>query len=145
MKLLFVNKMLVLALMVLILGFSSCSMINILETGTVTITVDESFYSIMGKVEITKDYYIYMDDVYQGMSIGLVPLTLENIPVGIHTFKASNYSLAADSIILKENEGLAKDSKIKLIPYNCVGSITSEITVGVNYVDISVFCTSIVM
>jgi len=142
MKLLFVNKMLVLALMVLILGFSSC---NFTETGTVTITVEESFYSILGKVEITKDYYIYMDDVYQGMSIGLVPLTLENIPVGIHTFKASNYSLAADSIILKENEGLAKDSKIKVIPYNCVGSITSEISVGVNYVDIPVFCNFIIM
>ncbi len=142
MKLLFVNKMLVLALMVLILGFSSC---NFTETGTVTITVDENFYSILGKVEITKDYYIYMDGDYQGMSIGLVPLTLENIPVGPHTFKASNYLLAADSIILKEDEGLAKDSKIKLIPYNCVGSITSEITVGVNYVDISVFCNLIIM
>lgn len=145
MKLLFVNKMLVLALMVLILGFSSCSMINILETGTVTITVEEILYSSLGKVDITTNYYIYMDDVYQGMSIGLVPLTLENIPVGIHTFKASNFSLAADSIILTENEELAKDSKIKVIPYNCVGSISSEITVGVNYVDIPVFCNSITM
>ena len=142
MKLLFVNKMLLLALIVLMVGFSSC---NFTETGTVTITVEEYIYSILSKAEITKDYYIYMDDVYQGMSIGLVPLTLENIPVGIHTFKASNYSLAADSIILKENEGLTKDSKIKVIPYNCVGSMTSEITVGVNYVDIPVSCTSIIM
>ena len=86
-----------------------------------------------------------MDDDYQGMSINLVPLTLENIPVGIHTFKAYNYLLAEDSITLKENEGLTKDSKIKVIPYNCVGSIISEITVGVNYVDIPVFCTSIIM
>jgi len=142
MKLLFVNKMLILALIVLILGFSSC---NFTETGTVTITVEENFNSILSKVEITKNYYIYMDDVYQGMSINLVPLTLENIPVGIHTFKAYNYLLAEDSITLKENEGLTKDSKIKVIPYNCVGSITSEITVGVNYVDIPVFCTSIIM
>jgi len=86
-----------------------------------------------------------MDDDYQGMSINLVPLTLENIPVGIHTFKAYSYLLAEDSITLKENEGLTKDSKIKVIPYNCVGSIISEITVGVNYVDIPVFCTSIIM
>ena len=142
MKLLFVNKMLILALIVLILGFSSC---NFTETGTVTITVEENFNSILGKVEITKNYYIFMDDVYQGTSINLVPLTLENIPVGIHTFKAYNYLLAEDSITLKENEGLAKDSKIKVIPYNCFGSITSEITVGVNYVDIPVFCNIIIM
>jgi hypothetical protein len=143
MKLLFVNKMLILALIVVILGFSSCSFT---QTGTVTITVEEYFGSILSKVEPgEKHYYIYMDDVYQGMSINLVPLTLENIPVGIHTFKAYNYLLAADSITLKENEGLTKDSKITVIPYNCVGSIISEITVGVNYVDIPVFCTSIIM
>ena len=142
MKLLFVNKMLILALIVVILGFSSC---NFTETGTVTITVEENFNSILSKVEPgEKHYYIYMDDVYQGMSINLVPLTLENIPVGIHTFKASNYMLAEDSVNLKENEELAKDSKIN-IPFNCLGSITSEITVGVNYVDIPVFCTSIIM
>ena len=143
MKLLIVNKMLILALIVLVLGFSSC---NFTETGTVTITVEENFNSILSKVEPgEKHYYIYMDDVYQGMSINLVPLTLENIPVGIYTFKAYNYLLAEDSITLKENEGLTKDSKIKVIPYNCVGSITSEITDGVNYVDIPVFCTSIIM
>ena len=143
MKLLIVNKMLILALIVLVLGFSSC---NFTETGTVTITVEENFNSILSKVEPgEKHYYIYMDDVYQGMSINLVPLTLENIPVGIYTFKAYNYLLAEDSITLKENEGLTKDSKTKVIPYNCVGSITSEITDGVNYVDIPVFCTSIIM
>ena len=142
MKLLIVNKMLILALIVLVLGFSSC---NFTETGTVTITVEENFNSILSKVEPgEKHYYIYMDDVYQGMSINLVPLTLENIPVGIYTFKASNYMLAEDSVNLKENEELAKDSKIN-IPFNCLGSITSEITVGVNYVDIPVYCTSIIM
>jgi len=139
--LLLVNKMLLLALIVVMVGFSSCYPFT--ETGTVTISISENF--MLGKVKITKNYYIYMDDVYQGMSVNLLPLTLENITVGIHTFKAANYMLAEDSVNLKENEELAKDSKIKVIPYNCLGTSTVKISAGINYVNIPVFCISIIM
>ena len=140
MKLFLVNKMLIFALIVVMLGFSSCSIMQ--ETGTVTVTVSENFPLI--KAEITKNYYIYVDEVYKGMSIGLEPLTLENIPVGNHTFEAFNYMLGEDSINLKENSELAKDNNAKVIPYSCSGVVTSEIIAGVNYVNIPVYCYSII-
>ena len=140
MKLSLINKIFIFILIVVILGFSSCSTIP--QTGTVTVTISENFPLI--KAEITKNYYIYVDEVYKGMSIGLEPLTLENIPVGNHTFEAFNYMLGEDSINLKENSELAKDNNAKVIPYSCSGVVTSEIITGVNYVDIPVFCYSII-
>ena len=122
------------------LGFSSCAIIE--KTGTVTVTVSENFPII--KTVITKNYYIYVDEVYKGMSIALEPLTLENIPVGNHTFEAFNYILVEDSINLKVNSELAKDTNSKIIPYSCSGMVTSEIITGVNYVNIPVFCYSII-
>ncbi|MEA2020931.1 MAG: hypothetical protein U9N08_00475 [Candidatus Caldatribacteriota bacterium] len=128
-------------IVVMVFGFTSCAYIITPETGTVTISVEESF--IMGKITITKNYYIYMDDVFKGMSIDLAPLTLVDIPVGYHTFKASDYSPAADSIDLKSNEKFQKKPQEKIMPFHCIGSILSEVTVGINYVNIPVVCTGI--
>ena len=140
MKLSLIKKILIFALIVVMLGFSSCSTIP--QTGTVTVTISENFPLI--KAEITKNYYIYVDEIYKGMSINLEPLTLENIPVGNHTFEAFNYMLAEDSINLKKYRELADDGNAKVIPYSCSGVVTAEIAAGVNYVNIPVFCYSII-
>ena len=137
------KKMLILMLIIIsILGFASCTEIIIPETGTVTITVDEN--AILGKVPMSENYYIYMNDVYQGMIFNLVPLTLENVPIGIHTFKASNFAQAMESSNLEKNGTVEKKSKIEIFTLFCSGMITSEISAGVNYVNIPVFCSYIV-
>jgi len=137
-KILFKYLLLTALAIFLFLVLTSCNGVTP-ETGIVTITIDENI--IMGKKMVLAIYYIYMDDVYQGMSIDLEPFTLAAVPVGVHTFVASNYSLAEDSVNLKYQDNLQKEPAEKIvIPLNCYGSVTYEVNTGINYVTIPVYC-----
>jgi len=128
---------------ILLIGFVSCTPLTIPETGTVTITVNEST-TLKNKPPSTSEYYIYMDDVFQDMMFNLVPLTLENIPIGIHTFKASNFALSIESSMLDKKPDIEKKEKMESFTLFCSGMIFQEISSGVNYVEIPVNCTFIV-
>lgn len=137
-KILFKYLLLTALAIFLFLALTSCIGGVTPETGIVTITIDENM--IMGKM-VLPIYYIYMDDVYQGTSIDLEPLTLDAVPVGVHTFTASNYSLVKDSVNLKYQDNLQKELAEKItIPRSCYGSATYEIITGINYVTIPVYC-----
>ena len=96
-KILFKYLLLTALAIFLFLALTSCNGGVIPETGIVTITINENI--IMGK-KMVKTYYIYMDDVYQGMSIDFEPFTLAAVPVGVHTFMARDH-LLGDSVNLK--------------------------------------------
>lgn len=137
-KILFKYLLLTTLAIFLFLTLTSCNGVTP-ETGIVTITINENF--VLGKKMVLPIYYIYMDDVYQGTSIDLEPFTLAAVPVGPHTFTASNYSLAEDSVDLKYQDNLQKEPAEKIvIPLSCYGSATYEIITGINYVTIPVYC-----
>jgi len=137
-KILFKYLLLTTLAIFLFLALTSCNGVTP-ETGIVTITIDENI--IMGKKMTLAIYYIYMENVYQGMSIDLEPFTLAAVPVGVHTFVASNYSLAEDSVDLKCRDNLQKELAEKItIPLTCYGSVTYEVITGINYVTIPVYC-----
>jgi len=138
-KILFKYLLLTALAIFLFLVLTSCNGGVTPETGIVTITIDEN--TIMGKKMVLAIYYIYMDDVYQGTSIDLEPFTLAAVPVGVHTFTASNYSLVGDSVNLKYQDNLQKELAEKItIPLTCYGSVTYEVITGINYVTIPVYC-----
>jgi hypothetical protein len=138
------NFVAITALMVLLLfGFTSCTSVAPPTTGVVTITLDIEPAIILGvNLELTKNgyYYIYMDDVYQGTMTSSGALTLEDVFLGMHTFKASNYLINGDSVNLNNND-TQKEVKLAVNGYtNCSGSIIYEVKPGVNYVTIPVYC-----
>ena len=141
MKIALLKKILIfLTIATMLFTLNSCTGVPEIDTGTVTVTVEENY--VLGKISLTKNYYIYMDDIFMGMIINFEPLTLENIPIGLHTFKASTYSLVADSMNLSSNKYSPEGDKIviEILPDNCYGSTSSYVYIGVNYVTISVFC-----
>jgi len=139
-KILFKYLLLTALAIFLFLALTSCIGGVTPETGIVTITIDENM--IMGKM-VLPIYYIYMDDVYQGTSIDLEPLTLDAVLVGVHTFTANNYSLVKDSVNLKYQDNLQKELAERITrPLGCYGSATYEIMTGINYVIIPVYCGS---
>lgn len=141
MKIALLKKILIfLTIATMLFTLNSCTGVPEIDTGTVTLTVEENY--VLGKISLTKNYYIYMDNIFMGMIINFEPLTLENIPIGLHTFKASTYSLVADSMNLSSNKYSPGDDKIEIeiLPDNCYGSTSSYVYIGVNYVTISVFC-----
>jgi len=141
-KILFKYLLLTALVIFLFLASTSCNGVVTPETGIVTITIDENM--IMGKM-VLPIYYIYMDDVYQGTSIDLEPLTLDAVPVGVHTFTANNYSLVKDSVNLKYQDNLQKELAERITrPLSCYGSATYEIMTGINYVIIPVYCGSVI-
>lgn len=138
------NFVAITALIVLLLfSFTSCTSVAPPTTGVVTITLDIETAIIMGvDLELIKnsDYYIYMDDVYQGTMTSSGALTLEDVFLGIHTFKAYNYLIKGDSVNLN-NSDTQKEVKLPVNGYsNCSGSIIYEVKLGVNYVTIPVYC-----
>jgi len=137
------KKTLLIFLALLCFLLSSCTIINVLETGTVTITVDENL--IMGKITFSKDYYIYIDNIFRGMVIDYAPLTLENVSVGMHTFRASDHLIEPDSINLISEEISDKEIKIDILPPGCSGTINSYVTTGVNYISIPVYCGGVIL
>ncbi len=137
-KILFKYLLLTALAIFLFLALTSCNGVTP-ETGIVTISIDENI--LMGKKMVLTTYYIYMDDVYQGKSIDLEPFTIAAVPVGPHTFSASNYSLVGDSVDLKYPDNLQKELAEKItIPLGCYGSTTYEVITGINYVTIPVNC-----
>ena len=138
-KILFKYLLLTTLAIFLFLALTSCNGGVTPETGIVTITIDENI--TMGGKIVLPIYYIYMDDVYQGTSIDLEPFTLDAVPVGVHTFTASNYSLVEGSVNLKYQDNLQNELAEKVpIPFTCYGSATYEIITGINYVTIPVYC-----
>ncbi|MBA7556834.1 hypothetical protein ES705_49557 [subsurface metagenome] len=138
-KILFKYLLLTALAIFLFLALTSCNGGVTPETGNVTITIVENI--TMGGKIVLPIYYIYMDDVYQGTSIDLEPFTLDAVPVGVHTFTASNYLLVEDSVNLKYQDNLQNELAEKIpIPFTCYGSATHEIITGINYVTIHVDC-----
>ena len=140
------NFVAITALIVLLLfSFTSCTSVAPPTTGVVTITLDIETAIIVGvDLELIKnsDYYIYMDDVYQGTMTSSGALTLEDVFLGIHTFKAYNYLIKGDLVNLN-NSDTQKKVKLPVNGYsNCSGSIIYEVKPGVNYVTIPVYCGS---
>lgn len=137
------NFVAITALIVLLLfGFTSCTSVAPPTTGVVTVTLDIE-PAIMG-VDLERVtngyYYIYIDDVYQGMMTSSGALTLEDVFLGIHTFKAYNYLINGDSLNLN-NSDTQKEVKLAENGYTyCSGSIIYEVNPGVNYVTIPVYC-----
>jgi hypothetical protein len=143
-KILFKYLLLTALAIFLFLALTSCNGGVTPETGIVTITIDENI--IMGKKMVLTTYYIYMDDVYQGMSIDLEPFTLGAVPVGVHTFMARNHLLGEDSVNLKYQDNLQKELAEKItIPLTCYGSTIYEVIAGINYVTIPVFCGGVIL
>jgi len=70
--------------------------------------------------------------------------TLENVPLGIHFFKASDFLQPYISFNSNFNIDLQKDLKEKeTVPeenYACYGSVIYEVKLGVNYLTIPVHC-----
>ncbi len=138
-KILFKYLLLTALAIFLFLALTSCNGGVTPETGIVTITINENF--ALGKKMVLPTYYIYLDGVYQGTSIDLEPFTLAAVPVGVHTFTASNYLLAEDSVNLKYQDNLQKELAEKIpIPFTCYGSVTYEVITGINYITIPVYC-----
>lgn len=121
--------------------FVSCNDALLSETGIVTITLEVEPMIIeldAGRPEAT--YYIYMDDVYQGIMTGSGALTLEEISTGIHTFEASDYMMVGISADRRSSTNLEEDLAGKLNGFTCYGSIIYEVKPEVNYVTIPVTC-----
>ena len=134
---------LLIVIVLLILGLTSCTTVTTPNTGIVTITLE--IEPVMGvDLERTiKNYYIYMDDTYQGTMTDSGALTLEDVPLGIYTFDASDYVLNGDSFNLCNDGDTRKEVKFPVNGYNyCYGSVIYEVKLGINYVIISVSCHS---
>ena len=120
--------------------FPSCSTTLLPETGIVTITVEvEPMLIELDAGQPETSYYIYMDDIYQGMLTGSGVLTLEDIATGIHTFEASNIMMVGIS-----SERQSSLNSIGALTgknaYICDGSMVYEVKTGINYVTIPVTC-----
>lgn len=141
-RVLFHHILLVILMGLVILLFSSCTTILPPETGIVTITVEiESTVIMNADLERpVESYYIYMDDLYQGIITGSGALTLEDVPLGIYTFEASNNLMAGISFDRNSSIDLQEDSPEKLNGFTCYGSIVYEVKPEVNYVEIPVSC-----
>jgi len=141
-RVLFHHILLVILMGLVILLFSSCTTILPPETGIVTITVEiESTVIMNADLERpVESYYIYMDDLYQGIITGSGALTLEDVPLGIYTFEASNNLMAGISFDRNSTIDLQEDSPEKLNGFTCYGSIVYEVKPEVNYVEIPVSC-----
>jgi hypothetical protein len=141
-RVLFHHILLVILMGLVILLFTSCTTILPPETGIVTITVEiESTVIMNADLERpVESYYIYMDDLYQGIITGSGALTLEDVPLGIYTFEASNNLMAGISFDRNSTIDLQEDSPEKLNGFTCYGSIVYEVKPEVNYVEIPVSC-----
>jgi len=141
-RVLFHHILLVILMGLVILLFSSCTTLPP-ETGIVTITVEIESTVIIMNADLERpveSYYIYMDDLYQGIITGSGALTLEDVPLGIYTFEASNNLMAGISFDRNSTIDLQEDSPEKLNGFTCYGSIVYEVKPEVNYVEIPVSC-----
>jgi len=135
----------VLALL-LLFGLTSCTSVTTPDTGIVTI--DLSMVTMIG-VDLERpldNYYIYLDGTYQGTMIVSGFLTIPDVPIGVHSFKADNYLIAGDSFDLCDNEDTGEEVKFPVNGYtHCSGVVTYEVNLGVNYITIPVDCYPIII
>jgi hypothetical protein len=135
------NFVVLTTLMVLLLfGLTSCTTVTTPTTGIVTITLEIGPVMGVDLERTIKNYYIYMDDTYQGMMTDSGALTLEDVPLGIHTFDASDYLQAGISFIRNIDIDSQEDSKDKAKDMVCSGYVIYEVKLGINYVTIPVNC-----
>ncbi|MDD4364018.1 MAG: hypothetical protein PHD33_07445 [Atribacterota bacterium] len=116
----------------------ACDSIDVIPTGIVTITLDiEPMTEIVGIDRSGKNYYIYMDDefLFLGMITPLEALTIEEVPLGMHVFRATDQP----PMMISSRSGMEKDlsEKISLI---CSGMLGHQVKEGINYVKIPVSC-----
>lgn len=141
MKRILFNFVVLTTLMVLLLfGLTSCTTVTTPTTGIVTITLEIGPMMGVDLERPIKNYYIYMDDTYQGMMTDSGALTLEDVPLGIHTFEASDYQQAGISFDRNIDSDLQEDLKEKIEGFACYGSVIYEVKLGINYVTIPVNC-----
>ena len=130
----------------LLFGLTSCTTVITPNTGIVTITLDISEIGPIMGVDLErpiKNYYVYMDDVYQGTMTSSGALTLEDVPLGSHNFEASDYVLNGDSFNLCDDGDTQKEVKFPVNGYSyCYGSVIYKVKLGINYVTIPVSCYS---
>jgi len=141
-KKLFHHIYLFIVLVILFFVLNSCSTVSTPSTGIVTIDLDISYILGIDLERLSENYYIYMDDVFQGTMTGSGALTLTDVPIGIHGFDAYNYMIV----------GIDEDSmkEVKL-PINggsttlCSGNVSHLVETGINYVTIPVYCNQAVI
>jgi len=148
-KILFNFVILTTLVVLLLFSLTSCTTVTPPVTGIVTITLEIFGIDLMVGADLErplKNYYIYMDDVYQGTMTSSGVLTLEDVPLGIHTFEASDHLQAGISFSRNIDIDLQEDLKDKANGMVCNGSVIFKVKLGVNYVTIPVNCNlSIIM
>lgn len=129
----------------LIFSLTSCTSVTPPATGIVIITIEMETIMGVDFERISNGFYIYMDDVYQGTMTSSGTLILEDVPLGIHVFKASD-QLAAD-ISFSHNIDIdsQEDLKEKIFEFVCHGSVIFEVNLGVNSVTIPVYCGMLII
>ena len=139
MKKYFSLVILILLSVLMIISLTACDSVEVIPTGIVTITLDiEPMSEIVGIDRTEKSYYIYMDDefLFLGMMTPSEALTIEEIPLGMHIFRATDQA----PMMIFSRSGLENDlsEKISLI---CSGMIGHQVKEGINYVKIPVSCS----
>ena len=129
--------------MLLLFGFTSCTTVTTPATGIVTITLNIIDIAPMMRADLERplnNYYIYMDNTYQGTMTSSGALTITDVAFGEHTFEARDYLIAG--ISLKNSIDAKKQKELRLPESQlaCYGSITCKVNLSVNYVTIPVHC-----
>jgi len=145
-RILFNFVILIVLALLLFFGLTSCTSVTTPDTGIVTVDLD--IMSMIG-VDLERpldNYYIYLDGTYQGTMIVSGFLTIPDVPIGVHSFKADNYLIAGDSFELCDNGDTGKEVKLPVNGYShSSGVVTYEVNLGVNYVTIPVHWDPIII
>lgn len=144
MKRILFNFVVLTTLVVLLLfSLTSCTSVTPPATGIVIITIEMETIMGVDFERILNGFYIYMDDVYQGTMASSGTLILEDVPLGIHTFTASD-QLAA-GILFSHNIDIDSQENLKEKIFVCNGSVIFEVKLGVNSVTIPVYCDMLII
>ena len=145
-RILFNFVILIVLALLLLFGLTSCTSVTTPDTGIVTVDLD--IMSMIG-VDLERpldNYYIYLDGTYQDTMIVSGFLTIPDVPIGVHSFKADNYLIAGDSFELCDNGDTGKEVKLPVNGYShSSGVVTYEVNLGVNYVTIPVHWDPIII
>ena len=123
-------------LVILFFVLNSCSTVSTPSTGIVTIDLDIGYILGIDLERPAENYYIYMDDVFQGTMIGSGAFTIPDVPIGMHEFDAYNYMIVGiDGDIVRELKEPMNGGSI------CSGTVSHLVETGINYVTIPVYCS----